>query len=159
MREKRPESTGFYLKLHRVTSVTANISLKAAPSPNQSSLLKHFLKLKMCFCFENLPLNCISHSLTLSICTAFKSDRSSYSSLSASLSRQKVASPLEASLPANIPYGPSENKKRKLIPSSLCLEWPVLVLYKSAKAIHLTSAVMKTAAVSRLWLLDIAIQA
>ena len=58
-----------------------------------------------------VPLNCISHSRTLSICTAFKSERSSYSSLSASLSRQNVASPLEASLPANIPYGPAGEKK------------------------------------------------
>lgn len=59
-----------------------------------------------------VPLNCISHSRTLSICTAFKSERSSYSSLSASLSRQNVASPLEASLPANIPYGPAGGKKK-----------------------------------------------
>lgn len=51
----------------------------------------------------NPPRNCISHSLTLSICTALRSDRSSYSSLRASFSRQNVARPLEASRPAKIP--------------------------------------------------------
>lgn len=69
-----------------------------------------------------VPLNCISHSRTLSICTAFKSERSSYSSLSASLSRQNVASPLEASLPANIPYGPAGKKKKLFRLSNPMLE-------------------------------------
>ena len=54
-------------------------------------------------------MNCISHSRTLSICTALRSDRSSYRSLSASFSRQKVARPRDASRPAKTPYGPSGN--------------------------------------------------
>lgn len=58
--------------------------------------------------YARLPINCISHSRTLSIWTALRSDRSSYSSLRAPFSRQKVARPRDASRPAKIPYGPSE---------------------------------------------------
>lgn len=52
-------------------------------------------------------VNWVSHSERLSCCMAFRSDRSSCSSFRASFPRQNVARPLDASLPANTPYGPS----------------------------------------------------
>ena len=52
------------------------------------------------------PLNCISHSRTLSICIVLRSDRSSYSSLILSSPRENVARPRDASRPAKTPYGP-----------------------------------------------------
>jgi len=56
-------------------------------------------------------VNWVSHSVRLSCCMTFRSDRSSYSSFRASFSRQKVARPLDASRPANTPYGPSAGRE------------------------------------------------
>ena len=53
-----------------------------------------------------LPVNCISHSLTLSICILERSVRSSYSLRKASSDIENVARAREASRPANKPYGP-----------------------------------------------------
>ena len=53
-----------------------------------------------------LPLNCISHSLILSIAVESKSLKSSYSSRTASSPTENVANPREASRPANAAYGP-----------------------------------------------------
>lgn len=59
---------------------------------------------------KNLPVNCISHSRTLSICMLVKSERSSYSSFNTSSVNEKVANPLEASRPAKTPYGEPARK-------------------------------------------------
>ena len=68
-----------------------------------------------------LPVNCISHSLTESICIVERSLRSSYSSLTSFT--LKMARALVASLPANALYGPPvifnqviyNNKKQRMI--------------------------------------------
>jgi len=57
-----------------------------------------------------LPVNCISHSRTLSICIEVRSLRSSYSSFIASSVNENVARPREASRPAKTPYGPPETR-------------------------------------------------
>ena len=57
-------------------------------------------------CTRVLPVNCISHSRTLSICIELRSLRSSYSSFIASSVKENVARPREASRPAKTPYGP-----------------------------------------------------
>ena len=51
----------------------------------------------------HIPVNCISHSRTLSICIEFRSDKSSDSSFIASSPNENVAKPREASRPANTP--------------------------------------------------------
>ena len=78
------------------------------------------MDLDFCNCFERkihdllpkqklyIPVNCISHSLTLSICMLERSVRSSYSLRKESSDIENVARAREASRPANKPYGPPE---------------------------------------------------
>ncbi len=75
-------------------------------------LMEIFCSIKMWYRhIMHSQVNWASHSDRLSLCVAFRSDRSSGSSFRASFSRQKVAKPLDASLPANTPYGPSTGQK------------------------------------------------
>lgn len=87
-----------WLNVQRHAMNTVDVSVKSEPNRYSCGALSLVSSREW-----SLPMNCISHSLTLSICTALRSDRSSYSSLRASFSRQKVARPLEASRPAKMP--------------------------------------------------------
>jgi len=70
-----------------------------------------------------IPLNCISHSRTLSICIELRSLRSSYSSFIASSVNENVARPREASRPANTPYGPPEHIHQRKPTNRLCAHY------------------------------------
>ena len=92
------------------------------PLPSSSSVSDS----SYCWCFSpglsSLPtmsyfsINCVSHSRSESNCMLFRSDKSSYSVLTASALTEKVARPLLASCPPKTLYGPPErlcNKQKQ----------------------------------------------
>ena len=82
-------------------------------------------------------INCVSHSRSESICILFKSDKSSYSVMTASGPTEKVARPLLASWPAKTLYGPPERfcakKEKNFINIKLTIKLNALYHYEVQK--------------------------